>query len=109
MVTGIYVTNVYRNCGSFDSSGKTIEYDKDVIYCQVLDKERGLIPKTYTGKHTDIVLIGCNDVQDLIGHEVMLLTEARMSNGKPTDVVQSIMVIPPEMGGEMIEIVIHAA
>lgn len=107
MVTGLYVTNTYRKCGDFESGGQKIAYDNTQLYCQYFDPEKGLVPKTYTCKTNECVKIGFDDFNDLHGHEVMLQTEAKSTNGTVREIVQSIMVIPDSMGGGMIEIVFH--
>lgn len=105
MVTGIYVVGLHRNEGEFESGGQKIKYDKMELSCIVRDKEKRIVTKTYKCNTNDVGLVGVKSFPELIGREIMVQTTAKVSNGVAREEVQTVMVMPQQMGGETVGLV----
>ena len=104
---GLFILNVERKQGVFKKGNSEYPYDNTTLYCLDYDESKGLIPKTFTCKTNDCLLIGVNSYADLVGQEVMLNSESKVYNGVARQVVSQILAIPMEMGGRTLSIKIE--
>jgi hypothetical protein len=90
MKTGVFCLNAKRRSGSFE--GK--EWTNYEINCIIQDAKTGeLSAKTYKGK-SDMQLAGVEEVEELIGREIMIYTESKVYKGQLEENIKIVMLLP---------------